>query len=71
MPAAELLLRPHLPQAIDVRHRLHQIPELGYEEHKTAAAIRAELARLKIPFVEGPASRTPHSSVLGRAPPRS
>ena len=27
--------------AVGVRHRLHQIPELGYEEFKTAAMIRA------------------------------
>jgi amidohydrolase len=42
-----------LPTMIDFRHRLHQIPELLFEEHKTAAAIRAELARLNIPCVAG------------------
>jgi amidohydrolase len=40
-------------RAIDVRHRLHQIPELGYEEFKTAAAIRAELNDLGIAHVDG------------------
>src|SRR5436190_21282742 len=39
------------PQVADLRHRLHQIPELGYEEVKTAAAIRAELDRLGIAYV--------------------
>jgi len=39
--------------AIEVRHRLHQIPELLFEEHKTAAMIRAELDRLGLPFVAG------------------
>ncbi len=39
--------------AIDLRHRLHQIPELGYAEHKTAEVIRGELTRLGIEFVAG------------------
>src|SRR5437762_4091957 len=41
------------PRIADLRHRLHQIPELGYEEFKTAAAIRAELDRLGIAYVAG------------------
>src|ERR671921_651115 len=39
--------------AVDVRHRLHQIPELGYEEFKTAALIRAELDALGVAHVDG------------------
>src|SRR3954468_14329858 len=39
--------------AVDVRHRLHQIPELGYQEFKTAALIRAELDVLGIAHVDG------------------
>ena len=42
-----------MAQSIEIRHRLHQIPELGFQEHKTAALIREELARLKIPFIAG------------------
>jgi amidohydrolase len=38
---------------IDLRHRLHRIPELMYEERKTAAAIRAELDRLGLPHTDG------------------
>ncbi len=37
----------------EFRHRLHRIPELGYEEFKTAAAIRAELDGLGIEHVDG------------------
>jgi amidohydrolase len=40
-------------RAIDLRRQLHQIPELGYEEFKTAAAIRAELDVLGIAHVDG------------------
>ncbi|MDB5300013.1 MAG: yxeP 1, partial [Phycisphaerales bacterium] len=42
-----------LPRIAALRHRLHQIPELGYEEFKTAAAIRAELDALGIAHVDG------------------
>src|SRR3954469_4112084 len=36
-----------------IRHRLHQIPEIGYEEFKTAALIRAELDALGVAHVDG------------------
>ncbi len=49
----EDLIATQLPASADFRHRLHQIPELGYQEFKTAAAIRAELTRLDIPFTAG------------------
>jgi amidohydrolase len=42
-----------LPAAVDLRHRLHRIPETLYEEHKTAATIRAELDRIGIEYVAG------------------
>jgi amidohydrolase len=42
-----------LPMAVDIRHRLHQIPELQFQEFKTAEAIRAELSRLGLEFVAG------------------
>jgi len=42
------LISSHAPAATELRHRLHQIPELGYEEHETAALIRAELASLNV-----------------------
>jgi amidohydrolase len=47
------LIAPHLAGVTELRHRLHQIPELGYEEFKTAAALRAELDRLGVRHVAG------------------
>src|SRR3954467_9249487 len=47
------LIHQHLPRAIDLRHRLHQIPEVRYEEFATCAAIRAELDRLGIKYIDG------------------
>ncbi len=49
----EAAIAAHLPRAVDLRHRLHRIPELGYEEFQTAAAIRAELTALGIEHVAG------------------
>jgi len=58
----------HAAQVIDVRHRLHTIPELGYEEHKTAALIRAELDRLGIAHTDGVAEApTATVAVIGDA----
>src|ERR1035441_6905420 len=42
-----------LPRVVDLRHRLHRIPELGYEEFKTAATLRAELDSLGIAHLDG------------------
>ncbi len=41
------------PATIELRHRLHQIPELGYREFKTADAIRADLDRSNIEHIDG------------------
>ena len=40
-----------LPRAVELRHELHRIPELAYEEFETAKIIRAELGRLGIKYL--------------------
>jgi amidohydrolase len=42
-----------LDRLTDLRRRLHQVPEIGFEEVQTAEIIRAELSRLGIEFVPG------------------
>ena len=57
-----------LPRLVELRHRLHQIPELGYEEFKTAACIRGELDRLGIAHVDGvPGAETATVAWVGDA----
>ncbi len=51
---------------VDLRHRLHQIPELAYEEFATAGLIRDELKRLGIDFIAGiPDAPTATIAVVG------
>jgi len=42
-----------LPKAVELRHRLHRIPELAFQEFQTAGMIRAELDRLGISHIDG------------------
>src|SRR3954471_22114124 len=56
MTSTEELVRSRHAQVTELRHRLHQIPELGYQEFKTAAMIRGELDRLGIKHVDGVAN---------------
>jgi len=46
------------PSLVEIRHRLHRIPELGYQEQKTSNAICHELDRLGIVYRAGLAGGT-------------
>ncbi len=58
----DTLLDQQLPATTDLRHRLHRIPEVCYEEHETAAMIRAELDRRGISYVAG-VDRAPTATI--------
>jgi len=49
----------------DIRHDLHQHPELMYDEHRTSGVVRRELEKAGIAFVDGLAKGT---GVLGYLP---
>ena len=52
--------------AKELRHRLHRIPELAFQESQTAATIRAELDRLGIAHIDGvPEAPTATIAILG------
>jgi amidohydrolase len=62
----DAIIEKHVAPAVDLRHRLHRIPELQFEEHKTAAMIRAELDRLGIDYTAGVANApTATIAILG------
>lgn len=57
-----------LTRIAEVRRRLHRIPELAFEEFKTAQLIRGELSRLGIDFIDGvPDAPTATIALIGDA----
>ncbi|MDP7029093.1 MAG: amidohydrolase [Phycisphaerales bacterium] len=50
---------------VDIRHDLHQHPELGYEEHRTSEVVQRELAEAGVAFKSGLAGGT---GVLAHVP---
>lgn len=64
--AVEAAVYRHWVGAVDLRHRLHRIPELQFEEHRTAATIRAELDVLGLEHFDGvPGAPTATVAILG------
>jgi len=62
----DAVLSSALPRVVELRHRLHAMPELSGEEHQTAALIREELTRLGIPFTAGvPGAATATMALIG------
>ena len=63
---AQPLIEQNVPSLVKLRHRLHQIPELNFEEFKTAGVIRDELNRLKVEHVDGvPGAETATIAMIG------
>jgi amidohydrolase len=54
--SVETIISQQTARVIDLRHRLHRIPELMYEEHQTAATVRAELDQLGLAHIDGVAN---------------
>jgi amidohydrolase len=52
----ESTITAEVPRAAELRHRLHRIPEVAFQEFQTAAMIRAELDRLGIAHTDGVAN---------------
>jgi len=57
-PDLATLIPPAAERAIELRHRIHRRPELGYEEHETAALVAEELSSLGIDHQTGLAGGT-------------
>src|SRR5579862_897262 len=49
----ESVIERHVGAAVELRHRLHRIPELAFEEFETAGTIRTELDGLGISHIAG------------------
>ena len=47
------LIDKHLEEVIEIRRDIHENPELGMEEHRTAALVASELKKLGLEVEEG------------------
>jgi amidohydrolase len=68
MSATLDIAKSHVERFVELRHRLHQIPEIGFEEFRTAETIRAELDVLGIEYIPGvPDAPTATIATIGDA----
>ena len=58
MTGLSALIPPAADRAVELRHRIHRKPELGYEERETAALVAEELASLGVDHRTGLAGGT-------------
>jgi amidohydrolase len=63
-----LAIRQLLPQLVEWRRQLHQQPELGFQEHQTAAFITQKLTAWGIPHTTGIAQTGIVATIVGRQP---
>ena len=71
-PQAQILdaAREILPWMVEIRHDLHQHPELGLEEFRTNERIQERLRELEIDYVSGLAQTGILGTIQGAEPGR-
>lgn len=62
------LAQQYLDEAITIRHRIHQFPELGFEEFETAKTVKTFLDKHHIPYRDGIAKTGILATIKGRYP---
>ncbi len=62
------IAREILPQIIDIRHLLHQIPEEGFKEHETVRLIENELKTIGVEYISGLAETGITAVIHGELP---
>lgn len=64
MSTVKELVEKFYPHAVEIRRQIHQNPELGYEEVKTTALIKSELASYGIEVQELPELKTGCTAII-------
>ena len=64
MTTVKELVEKFYPHAVEIRRQIHQNPELGYEEVKTTALIKSELASYGIEVQELPELKTGCTAII-------
>ncbi len=68
LTASTLGIRDHLDELIAIRHDIHSHPELGFEEHRTAALVAARLRAWGIETTEGVGKLGVIGTIKGKRP---